>query len=100
MHPVPCKEMVIITTNVLLPLHKPIQRLHTSTYISYCLPVLLSVLLSEVIERMLCVSVFPGPTHEKKEPQPAKIAAFSIYAYNSWLIAGTIAEDDSKCPEE
>jgi len=49
---------------------------------------------------MLCVSVFPGPAHEKKEPQPAKIAAFSIYAYNSWLIAGTIAEDDSKCPEE
>ena len=39
---------------------------------------------------------FRGPANEEKEPQPAKIAAFSIYAYNSWPIAGTIAEDDYK----
>ena len=38
-----------------------------------------------------------GDLHtKKKEPQPTKIAALSIFAYNSSLIAGTIVEDDYK----
>ena len=37
---------------------------------------------------------FRRPANEEKEPQSLLVAALSIFACNSSLIAGTIAEDD------
>src|SRR5258708_1597639 len=46
--------------------------------------------------KMQGAGCFRGPANEEKEPQPTKIAALSIFACNSSLIAGTIVEDDYK----
>ena len=40
--------------------------------------------------------LFPRVCTRRKKPQPTKIAALSIFVYNSSFIAGTIGEDDYK----
>jgi hypothetical protein len=60
-----------LSTNVFHPLHKPIEFLPPSTEIHRCLPVLLSVLLSKIIEKRQGVDCFRGPANEEKEPQSA-----------------------------
>ncbi len=55
------------STDVFQPLHKPIECLHPSTEIHGCLPVLLSVLLSKVTEKMQGVSVFPRACTRRKK---------------------------------
>ena len=45
---------------------------------------------------MQSMGCFRGPANEEKEPHLTKIAALSIFACNSSLMAGTIAEDDYK----
>ena len=41
-------------------------------------------------------AVSEGLHTKKKEPQSLLVAALSLFAYNSSLMAGTIAEDDYK----
>jgi hypothetical protein len=53
-------------------------------------------LLSKIIEKMQGVGCLRGPANEEKEPQSLLVAALSLFACNSSLIAGTIAEDDYK----
>ncbi len=76
-----------------LPPPPQANRMSTPSTEIYCCP---PVLLSEVIEKMQGVGCFRGPANEEKEPQSLLVAALSIFAYNSSLIAGTIAEDDYK----
>ena len=45
---------------------------------------------------MQSMGCFRGPANEEKEPHLTKIAALSIFACNSSIMAGTIAEDDYK----
>jgi hypothetical protein len=88
--------MGIVTTNVFHPLHRPIEFLPSSTEIHGCLPVLLSVLLSTVIERMQGAGCFREPTNEEERAVTNKDYGSFYFAYNSSLIVGTIAEDDYK----
>src|SRR5436305_14584172 len=46
--------------------------------------------------KMQSMGCFRGPANEEKEPHLTKIAALSIFACNSSIMAGTIAEDDYK----
>lgn len=42
------------------------------------------------------VNRFREPANKEKEPQSLLVAALSLFAYNSSLMAGTIAEDEYK----
>ncbi len=91
-----------LSTDVFHPLHKPIEFLPSSTEIYCCPPVLLSVLLSKVTGKCRVVACSRDLHTKKKEPQPTKIAALSIFVHDSSSIAVSliwvrmITEDDCR----
>jgi hypothetical protein len=95
MRPAHCKEMGIMTR--CLPPAPQANRISTLIHGDPLLSTGFAVSFAvKIIEKMQGVGCIRGPANEEKEPQSLLVAALSLFACNSSLIAGTIAEDDYK----